>query len=227
MHIKRLLEDRIKDKLFKGRIIIIYGARRTGKTTLVKDIMNNSAGSIYLNCDEPDVRNALSDKTSTELKYFIGSNRLVVIDEAQRVKNIGITLKLFIDNFPDIQIIAAGSSSFELSNFITEPLTGRKVEFYLYPLALEELKSVYTEIEINRLLDNFMVYGMYPEIVLEGENRESYLKELAKSYSYKDVLAYQNIKNHDALIRLLQALALQAGNEVSYNELSTCKIFFD
>lgn len=216
MFIKRILEEKIKKNIFKGKIIIIYGARQVGKTTLVKRIPN----SFYLNCDEPDIKEALTDKTSTELKYFIGNNKLVVIDEAQRVKNIGLTLKLLADNFPDIQIIATGSSSFELSESIVEPLTGRKLEFYLYPLSIEELGSIYSDLEINRLLENMIIYGMYPDIVLNVSDREVYLKELARSYAYKDILIYQNIRNHDVLIKLLQALALQIGSEVSYNELS-------
>ena len=176
--------------------------------------------NLYINCDELDIKDALTNKTSTELKYFIGNRKLVIIDEAQRVKNIGLTLKLLADNFPNIQIIATGSSSFELSNSVIEPLTGRKLEFYLYPLSAGELKTIYSDLEINRLLENLIIYGMYPEIVLDGDNREVSLKELARSYSYKDISTYQNIKNHDALIKLLQALALQAGSEVSYNELS-------
>ena len=226
-----MLEEKIEKNLFKGKVIILYGARQTGKTTLVKSLshrLNSSlddkfldrAKSIYLNCDEPDIKDALTNKTSTELKYFIGNSNLVIIDEAQRVKNIGLTLKLLADNFPNIQIIATGSSSFELSNSVIEPLTGRKLEFYLYPLSIGELKTIYSDLEINRLLENLIIYGMYPEIVLDGDNREVSLKELARSYSYKDILTYQNIKNHDALIKLLQALALQAGSEVSYNELS-------
>ena len=216
MFIKRILEEKIEKNLFKGKIIILYGARQVGKTTLVKRIPH----SLYLNCDEPDIKDALTSKTSTELKSFIGNNKLVVIDEAQRVKDIGLTLKLLADNFPDIQVIATGSSSFELSDRIIEPLTGRKLEFYLYPLSIEELGSIYSDLEINRLLENRIIYGMYPDIILNIDNRDAYLKELARSYSYKDILVYQNIRNHDVLIKLLQALALQIGSEVSYNELS-------
>jgi hypothetical protein len=216
MLIKRTLEDKIKKSLFKGKIIILYGARRVGKTTLVKKI----PGSLYLNCDEPDIKDAFTGKTSTELKSFIGNHKLVVIDEAQRVKDIGLALKLLADNFPDMQVIATGSSSFELSNSIVEPLTGRKLEFFLYPFSIEELSSVYSGLEIDRLLENRIIYGMYPDVVFNSDNKGVYLKELARSYSYKDVLAYQNIKNHDALVKLLQALALQIGNEVSYNEVS-------
>jgi uncharacterized protein len=221
MYIKRIIQNSITKSLFKGKVIIIYGARQVGKTTLVKEIMADSdKESLYLNCDEPDVRAALTNKSSTELKSFIGNTPLIVIDEAQRVLNIGLTLKLLIDNFPDSQIIAAGSSSFELSNKIKEPLTGRKLEFCLYPLSIKELTQLYNEIEINRLLAERMVFGMYPGVIFAPDNKEQILRELATSYSYKDVLAFQDMRKPEILERLLQALALQIGNEVSYLELA-------
>ncbi|MHB9011207.1 MAG: ATP-binding protein [Ignavibacteriaceae bacterium] len=176
--------------------------------------------SLYLNCDEPDVREALTNKTSTELKSFIGSSRLVVIDEAQRIKNIGLTLKLFADNFPVTQIIATGSSSFELSGKISEPLTGRKIEFFLYPFSIEELEQIYSHLEMDRLLEDRLIFGMYPGVIFAGPDREKRVRELATSYSYKDVLAYQDIRNPELLEKLLQALALQIGSEVSYTELA-------
>lgn len=151
---------------------------------------------------------------------MIGKNKIVFIDEAQRVKNIGLTIKLIVDNYPDIQVIAAGSSSFDLSNQVIEPLTGRKYEFYLYPFSIEELKEIYSEIELNRILEERLLFGMYPDIVLIPGEAEKLLRDIAKSYLYKDVLEYQNIKNPDVLEKLLQALALQIGNEVSYSELS-------
>lgn len=221
-NIKRKIQEKIEKKLFKGKIIIIYGARQVGKTTLIKEIQKKyNNNSIYLNCDEPDIREALTDKTSTELKSFIGEKKLVFIDEAQRVKNIGISLKLLIDNFPQLQIIATGSSSFELSNSMAEPLTGRKYEFYLYPFSVEELSLAYSDIEIKRLLEKRMIFGMYPEIVKNEIEAGENLSSLAKSYLYKDVLQYQDIKNPEILEKLLQALALQIGNEVSYNELAS------
>jgi len=221
MFIQRTIQKNIEKKLFKGRILVIYGARRVGKTTLVKQIQENyRENSAYFNCDEPDVRMALTDKTSTELKAFLGNKKLVIIDEAQRVRNIGLTLKLLVDNFPEMQIIATGSSSFELSNKIAEPLTGRKYEYYLYPLSIEELKAVYSDVEIDRLLERMMIFGMYPGIFSSYGSVGGELKELASSYSYKDALQYQNIKNSEILEKLLQALALQIGNEVSYNELA-------
>lgn len=138
--IKRTLYTSVEESLFKGKIIIIYGARQVGKTTLVKQFLDiYGTPDEYYNCDEPDVREAFANKTSTELRSFIGDKRCIIIDEAQRVENIGITLKLLADNYPNMQIIATGSSSFELANKIHEPLTGRKHEFWLYPFSLEEL----------------------------------------------------------------------------------------
>lgn len=219
--INRIIQNSIEKALFTGKVVIIYGARQVGKTTLVREIQKKyESNSIYLNCDEPDIRYALESKTSTEIKSFFGNNKLVILDEAQRIMNIGLTLKLVADNFPDIQVIATGSSSFELSNKIAESLTGRKYEFFLYPFSLEELKPIYSELEMDRLLEEKMIFGMYPEIILGGDEKQKKLKSLARSYAYKDVLQFQNIKNPDVLEKLLQALALQIGNEVSYNELA-------
>jgi predicted AAA+ superfamily ATPase len=201
--------------------VIIYGARQVGKTTLVKEIQKKyPTDAVYLNCDEPDVREAFSNKTSTEIKAYLGKAKLAILDEAQRIKNIGLTLKLIADNFPEIQVVATGSSSFDLSNEIAEPLTGRKDEFYLYPFSLSELREIYSDLELNRLLEQRMIFGMYPEVIGGGAEAEKKLKSLAKSYLYKDVLQFQNIRNNEAIEKLLQALALQIGNEVSYNELA-------
>jgi predicted AAA+ superfamily ATPase len=221
MSVTRSIQKRVEEALFKGKIVVVYGARQVGKTTLVKQILeNHPAKSLYINCDERDVRDALTDKTSTELRAFLGDRALVVIDEAQRVKNIGMTLRLLADNYPDMQVIAAGSSSFELSNSIAEPLTGRKKEFFLHAFSLEELSQIYNSLEIDRLLEDRLVYGMYPAVVINPSERESIIRELASSYSYKDVLAYQDIRNPELLEKILQALALQIGNEVSYLELA-------
>lgn len=216
--IKRDLQQKIESSLFKGKVIVIYGARQTGKTTLVNMIREQFADSLYLNCDEIDIRQRLTDQTSTELAGFLGNRKLVVLDEAQRVENIGLTLKLCADNLKNTQIIATGSSSFELSGRIKEPLTGRAREFYLYPFSINELRQMYQEHELSRIIEQRMIYGMYPEVILKQE--PSYLLQLADSYVYKDVLAYQRIRNHEVLIRLLQALALQIGSEVSFTELS-------
>jgi len=219
--IKRTIQSRLEDKFFKGKVIILYGPRQVGKTTLVKEIQKkNLSNSIYFNCDEPDIREKLENKTSTFLKELIGDKKIIIIDEAQRIKNVGITLKLIIDNFKDVQVIATGSSSFDLANKTTEPLTGRKYEFYLYPFSIEELNPEKNKIEIDRTIENRMIYGFYPEVIIKSAEAEENIKLIAKSYLYKDILQYQNIKNPNILEKLLQSLALQVGNEVSYNELS-------
>lgn len=219
--IKRTIQSRLEDKFFKGKVIILYGPRQVGKTTLVKEIQKkNLSDSIYFNCDEPDIREKLENKTSTFLKELIGDKKIIIIDEAQRIKNVGITLKLIIDNFKDVQVIATGSSSFDLANKTTESLTGRKYEFYLYPFSIEELNPEKNKIEIDRTIENRMIYGLYPEVIIKSAEAEENIKLIAKSYLYKDILQYQNIKNPNILEKLLQSLALQVGNEVSYNELS-------
>jgi predicted AAA+ superfamily ATPase len=219
--VRRTIQDTIEQSLFKGKAIIIYGARQVGKTTLIMAIQNAAAvPSIFLNCDEPDVRRALSDKTSTELKMLIGSNKLVLIDEAQRVGTIGLTIKLLTDTSPDIQVIATGSSAFALSSRIEEPLTGRKREFRLYPFSLTELGQKYSPLEIRRIVERCMIFGLYPEIINAPETAETALREIARSYLYKDMLTFQQIRNPEALERLVQSVALQTGSEVSYNELA-------
>lgn len=219
--IKRTIQQRIEDKLFKGKVIILYGPRQVGKTTIVKEIEKKySSDSIYFNCDEPDIREKFENKTSTFLKELIGNKKIVIIDEAQRVKDVGFILKLIVDNFKNIQVIATGSSSFDLANKTSEPLTGRKYEFYLYPLSIEEINLQKNKLIIDRTIENRMIYGSYPEVIINSENAEENVKLIAKSYLYKDILQYQNIKNPDILNKLLQLLALQVGNEVSYNELS-------
>ena len=220
MQYPRDILPRIEASLFKGKVIVIYGARQVGKTTLVQHIrQRHASASLYLNCDEPDIRALLTEQTSTVLRRTIGNHSLVVIDEAQRVRNIGLTLKLLVDNFPDIQVIATGSSSFELSNQVVEPLTGRKREFYLYPLSLNELLTQQSGVEVRRLLEHYLRYGMYPGVVTTDEPG-MLIREIADSYLYRDALEYQVVRNPALLRRLLQAVALQIGNEVSYNELA-------
>ena len=220
--IKREIQDSIEERLFKGKLIIIYGARQVGKTTLIKEIGNKYPDDkLYLNCDEPDIRELLTDTTSTKLKNLAGQKKLVLIDEAQRVKNIGITLKLFADELKNVQVIATGSSSFELSNVINEPLTGRKYEFNLYPFSMRELSKEFGWIEANRLLQERIIYGMYPEIVVNPAEKKNLLKEITRSYLFKDILSYEGIRKPEILEKLIMALAAQVGNEVSNNELAT------
>jgi len=219
--VPRYIEKRINKLLFKGKALILYGARQVGKTTILRRLQKSRPEkSIYLNCDEPDIRQSLSNVTSSEIKAVFGKASIVFLDEAQRIDNIGLCLKLAVENFPDMQIIATGSSSFELSDSISEPLTGRKFELQLFPFSVEELRHDHSNLEIQRLLEHRMLYGMYPEIVQNYGEELDLLKEISRSYLYKDVLQYQHIKNPEILEKLLQALALQIGSEVSYNELA-------
>lgn len=224
MYIKRRLEEALKANLFQGKVVVVYGARQVGKTTLVKKVVEElKITSGYLNCDELDVLSRLQNaETSEGLKQILGGNRLVVIDEAQRVKNIGLKLKLMVDNFPEIQIIATGSSSFDLANEINEPLTGRIFEFWLFPLTLDELFTKDQNIDAERKLESLLVYGSYPDVYqLESEDLKAQrVKYLASNYVYKDILKFNNIKSSETVLKLLQALALQIGSEVSYNELA-------
>lgn len=215
--IKRIIKDQIIHSLFKKKIVIVYGPRQVGKTTLVKDIMKWYDNTQYINCDDPIVRLELTNPSLQKLKELFAWYKLIVIDEAQRIENIGLTLKMCIDEMSELQIIATWSSSFELANKISEPLTGRKYLFHLYPFSREELKSSYTFIERKTLLESRLIYGMYPDVLLW---EHSNLKLIVDSYLYKDILEHQQIKKSHTLVRLLQALALQLGSEVSYHELS-------
>ncbi len=217
--IPRLLTNTINNHLFTGKAIIILGPRQVGKTTLLKDLSSNLTDVLWLNADEPDVQALFDSPTSTLLKMELGSIKILIIDEAQRIKNIGIKLKLITDQLQDIQLIVTGSSAFELSNDINEPLTGRKWEYRLFPMSFEELVNHHGLLKEKRLLTHRLIFGYYPDVVTGAGSEKEILQQLSDSYLYKDVLVWNKIKKSDRLIKLLQALAFQVGNQVSFNEL--------
>jgi uncharacterized protein len=218
--IKRELFNIAKAKLFNSKAIIILGPRQSGKTTLVKDLLEKeSLAGNFLNCDEPEVKSILEDISTARWRQVIGDNKIMVIDEAQRIKDIGIKLKLVTDQIPGVQLIVTGSSALELANEINEPLTGRKWEYYLYPVSWHELGSVYNYVERLQQIEQRMIFGMYPEVIMNPGREKEILNNLASSYLYKDLLSFKGIRRPDLLDRLLRALALQIGSEVSYNEL--------
>ena len=218
--IKRFITSRILNNLHKGKAILIMGARQSGKTTLLKGLFPAQQDVLYLNCDDLEDRNLLAAETISSMKQFAGKSKYILIDEAQRVQNIGLKLKLLVDNFPEVQIIATGSSSFELSNQIMEPLTGRKYEFYLYPFAYQELADNFGAYRERKELANRLIYGSYPDIVNHPSEAATLLNHLVGSYLYKDIFTFQDLRKPELLDRLLNALALQIGSEVSYNELA-------
>jgi predicted AAA+ superfamily ATPase len=217
--INRLLKTKLEARLGSGKAIVITGPRQVGKTTLIKNILENKT-HLFLDADDPTVRNLLTNPNTEQLKSIIGKNKLVFIDEAQRIENIGITLKIITDQFKEVQLIVSGSSAFELTNRLNEPLTGRKWEYQLFPISWKELEGTVGFVKAEQQLELRVIYGMYPDVINRtGEETEA-LKQLADSYLYKDILAYGGIRKPEVLEKLLQALALQMGNEVSYNELS-------
>ena len=219
--IPRLLQKTIEKYLFNGKAIIIFGPRQVGKTTLLQMISEKTEKkTLYLNCDEPDIRKELTEVSSSQLKSFIGNVEIVMIDEAQRIKNIGLTLKLITDQIKKVQLIATGSSAFELANEINEPLTGRKYEFLLSPISTKEMINYTSILEEKRLLERRLIFGMYPDIINSTAKERDKLNNMIGSYLYKDIFTYQDIRKPDTLEKLLEALALQIGSEVSYNELS-------
>lgn len=219
--ISRLLQKTIESRLFAGKAIIVIGARQVGKSTLFKLILEKQDyKALQLNCDEPEVRDMLSNINTAELRLLIADNRIVVIDEAQRVANIGMTLKLITDNFPDVQLLVTGSSSFELQDKLNEPLTGRKYEYHLYPISTAELMASNGLLGVKQTLEQRLVYGSYPDILNHADDAKELLMNLAGSYLYKDLLTLESVRRPVLLGKLLTALALQVCSEVSYNELA-------
>lgn len=218
--ISRILENKISDAFTLKKAVVLLGARQVGKTTLLKNLIADFDNVRMINGDEPDSNEQLTNLTSSRLKLNFGDVKTIVIDEAQMIPDIGIILKRIIDYIKDVQLFVSGSSALELANSINEPLTGRKLEYNLFPISFQEMVNHTSLIEEKRLLPHRMIFGYYPEIVMSPGHEIQLLKNLAGSYLYKDILSFGTIKKPALLEKLLKALALQVGSEVSYNELS-------
>lgn len=217
----RQLQPIIEQKLFQKKALIILGSRQVGKSTLLNMISTRlKKDMLFLNCDNNDTKKQLSEPGINELRRIIGKSEIVFIDEAQRVLNIGLTLKLITDQMPEVQLIVTGSSSLELSNLVNEPLTGRKFEYQLFPLSFQEISNHYGYLEAKRNLHQFIVYGTYPDVLNNPGNEQEVLSNLVSSYLFKDVFMYQDIRKPEFIEQLLEALALQMGSEVSFHELA-------
>ncbi|MBR5982383.1 MAG: ATP-binding protein [Bacteroidales bacterium] len=218
--IDRLLSKTIDNKLFTGKIIVLTGARQVGKTTLLRQIVQDKTDCLWLNGDELQIQNLFDNASADRLLSEFKGYRIVIIDEAQRIKDIGLRLKLVADAGSDIQVIATGSSAFELANKVNEPLTGRKWEYQMFPISFGEMVAHHGKLKEMRMLPRRIVYGYYPEVVMNDGNEIEILKLLTDAYLYKDILSWENIKHPDKLQTLLRALAYQIGSQVSFNELA-------
>lgn len=219
---KRIVSKNIKKWLNEDEIIILYGARQVGKTTLLENLVNTEKDAIIYNCELSVIAEILESKNLAQIKLLLENYKIVIFDEAQSIKNIGLVLKLiFDDKSIHTKLIVTGSSSFELANKIVEPLTGRNIKFKLFPLSLIELQSKHNWLWLKENLEQLLIYGTYPGIIdLKKDKKTLKLLQLSSDYLYQDILSYQNIKNPSLLRKLLKALALQVGSQVSYNELA-------
>jgi predicted AAA+ superfamily ATPase len=219
--IQRQIQEDVHQKFFQGKAIIILGPRQVGKTTLLKQLVFEQERALWLNGDDFDVQQIFNEQVSAiRIQSLLGDKKILIIDEAQRIKEVGLKLKRITDTLKDVQLIATGSSAFELLNSLNEPLTGRKWEYKLFPFSFKEMSNHHGLLEEKRQLLHRLVFGYYPEIVnFPGQELER-LKLLTDSYLYKDILSWDGIQKPDRITKLLQALAFQVGSQVSYNELA-------
>lgn len=219
--IARLIENKIREALEQKKVVTVLGPRQAGKSTLAGIVAESESKRILeLNGDDSDVRTMFESTDETRIRMLIGNNDFLLVDEAQKIINVGNMLKIIADRIPDIKVIATGSSSFKLAKAVNESLTGRKREFRLYPLSFKEMAGHTSLLEESRLVSHRLVYGYYPEVVSRPGDEKETLKELIDSYLYKDVLEENSIGRPDRLVKLLQALAFQIGSTVSSNELA-------
>ncbi|MCM1170226.1 MAG: ATP-binding protein [Bacteroides sp.] len=225
-YINRQLQAVIEQRMFRGKAIVLIGARQVGKSTLFKRILASQEMQaphtriLSLDCDDPQVRAVLEKANLEELRQLVADNRIVMIDEAQRVAGIGLTLKMITDHFPDVQLLVTGSSSFLLQDKLNEPLTGRKFEYHLYPISTQELYRDGGLVRVKQTLESRLIYGSYPDVINNTEDRRTILMNLSGSYLYQDLLSMEGVRKPVLLEKILVALALQVGSEVSYNELA-------
>jgi uncharacterized protein len=217
----RLQIQTLKNWFFKQKVLVLIGARQVGKSTMLGNMLQTmDYPYLIMNGEESHIKKLFEEPTVEKLKQIVGDNKIVLIDEAQQIANIGLCLKLLIDNIKDVQFIASGSSALEIADQISEPLTGRHFVFHLYPLSVAEIYGKNAFMQFTEKLNWHLVYGMYPDVLNNANNAKKYLKSIANQYLYKDILAWKDIRKPDLLNKLLQLLAHQIGSEVSVNELA-------
>ncbi|WP_010663442.1 ATP-binding protein [Marinilabilia salmonicolor] len=215
----RYLRERIEKRIGSGKAIVVIGPRQVGKTTLIESILE-SKDYLLLDGDDPKTRTLLTEPNTEQIRAILGKYKFVFIDEAQRIEGVGLTMKIITDRFKDVQLFTSGSSSFDLTNRINEPLTGRKWEYQLFPISWEEFENHHGYLNSEQQLENRLLYGFYPDVLNNVGDEISVLRNLVNSYLYKDILSYSDIRKPDVLEKLVQALALQVGSEVNYSELA-------
>jgi predicted AAA+ superfamily ATPase len=216
----RRIQDLIENRLHTGKAIVLLGARQVGKTTILRQLIKGKESeTLWLNGDETDVQLLFENASVERFKSVFGKCKYVVIDEAQRIADVGLRLKLITDGIPDVQLLVSGSSSFDISNALNEPLTGRKWEFQLFPISFGEMVNHTQILTETRILPHRLVFGYYPDVVNHLGDEFEVLNQLVDSFLYKDILMLEQLKKSDAVVKLLKALAFQVGSQVSYNEL--------
>lgn len=219
--ISRIIAEDVSRKFFKGKVIVVYGPRQSGKTTLIKELLREMAVSpVFLNGDDDLDVHYFDTVTASRWTQLMGEKKVVFIDEGQKIQNLGRAVKLLVDSRDDVQVVITGSSSFTLANSVEEPLTGRKFEYRLFPLSYAELAKHFGVLDESKKLELRLIYGSYPEVVKNEDGVKETLKMLADSYLYRDLMQYEGIRKPAVLEKLLRAVALQVGSEVSYNELA-------
>jgi predicted AAA+ superfamily ATPase len=208
------------NKWNSGKVLLLIGPRQVGKTTFIKELCKEKGDYLFINGDNADDRLILENAGEQKLRSIIGKHTTVFIDEAQRIKDIGLLLKIVHDQLPEIRVLVSGSSALEIANSVNEVLTGRKWEYNLFPLTWNELKKHFGYLQHQKNIPNYLIYGTYPEVITNPLEAEEVLKQISGSYLYKDLLQYQGIRKPEILDKLLLAIALQLGSEVNYNELS-------
>jgi predicted AAA+ superfamily ATPase len=220
--IKRQLFKELQTRLFSGKVILLTGPRQVGKTTILQELLRDRSDveSLVLDADDPTTRDLLNQPNSEQIREILGKAKLIVIDEAQRINGIGLTAKIIVDQMKDRQLILSGSSSFDLTGALQEPLTGRKWTYHLYPISWAEYQEEVGYVQAEQALETRLIYGMYPDVLTHPEDQEQLLKELVDSYLLKDVFAYSGLRKPDTIYQLVRALAFQVGQEVNLSELA-------
>lgn len=218
--IDRVVKNNIEEKWNSGKVLILIGPRQVGKTTLLRSLCEKEGNYLFVNGDDTEDRLLFENAGENKLRNIISNYTTVFFDEAQRISNIGMVLKIIHDQIQNVRLVVSGSSALEIANQINEPLTGRKWEYNLFAFSWQELKTHFGFIQNHKNIPLYLIYGTYPEVITNPNEAESLLKQIAGSYLYKDLLQFQGIRKPEVLDKLLLALALQLGSEVNYNELS-------